>query len=57
MEPTANDPVDPSQWNEDTMAGEPLAELPAVVELLRRRCGVGWLTGGLADTKGSLTRG
>ena len=40
MEPTANDPVDPSQWNEDTMAGEPLAELPAVVELLRRRCGV-----------------
>ncbi|MGL4808155.1 MAG: CheR family methyltransferase, partial [Giesbergeria sp.] len=40
MEPTAKDPDDPSLWNEEAAAGEPLAELPAVVDVLRRRCGV-----------------
>ena len=38
MEPSAHLPEVVSQWNEG--AGEPLAELPVIVDLLRRRCAV-----------------
>ena len=38
MEPSADVPEDVSQWNEG--ADEPLAELPAIVDLLRRRCAI-----------------
>ena len=39
MEPAVHDPEDASQWSEGT-GDEPLAELSAIVELLRRRCAV-----------------
>jgi diguanylate cyclase (GGDEF)-like protein/PAS domain S-box-containing protein len=38
MEPSANDPDDLSQWNDGAV--EPLPELSAIVDLLRRRCAV-----------------
>ena len=38
MEPSADVPEDVSQWTEG--ADEPLAELPAIVDLLRRRCAI-----------------
>ena len=39
MEPAVHDPEDASQWSEGT-GDEPLAELSAIVDLLRRRCAV-----------------
>jgi len=36
MEESVHDPEDASQWSDG--AGEPLAELPGIVELLRRQC-------------------
>ena len=39
MEPTVHDPEDASQWSEGA-GDEPLAELAAIIDLLRRRCAV-----------------
>lgn len=38
MDPSVHVPEDVSQWNEGAV--EPLAELPAIVDLLRRRCAI-----------------
>ncbi|MDY0107989.1 MAG: protein-glutamate O-methyltransferase CheR, partial [Giesbergeria sp.] len=39
MEPAVHEPEDASQWSEGA-GGAPMAELPAIVDLLRRRCAV-----------------